>query len=166
MNLVPEKDDDFFSIPAWPGYSVDRLGRVRGKTGMLACDAKGRVRLRNGKRYILSYVGDLMEQAGLLANPDGAPAASPELPPALEDELLALRSERDTLETQVNGLREELSAASETISRGRRLNGHLLALVRKQDEEAARPEKHRAKNPRDAAARNMTDAPNSDETVW
>lgn len=145
--------------------STDSAG-CAGKTGMLACDAKSRVRLRNGKRYTLSYVGDLMEQAGLLANPDGVPAASPELPPALEDELLTLRSERDTLETQVNGLREELSAASETISRGRRLNGHLIALVRKQDEEAARPEKHRAKNPRDAAARNMTDAPNSDETVW
>ncbi len=127
---MSERRDDFFPIPAWPGYSISRLGQVRGKTGVLACDAKGRVRLRNGKRQSSVHVGDLMAQAGLLANPDGAPAAPPELPPALEDELLALRSERDALETQVNGLREELSAASETISRGRRLNRHLIALVR------------------------------------
>lgn len=136
---------DFSPIPDWPGYSVSRLGQVRSKIGVLSCDAKGRVRLRNGQSYTLSYVGDLMAQAGLLANPDGAPAAPPELPPELEDELLSLRSERDALERQIDGLSEKLAAASETISRGRRLNGHLLALVRKQDEEAARPEKHRTK---------------------
>lgn len=157
--------DVFLPIPAWPGYSVSRLGQVRGKTGVLSCDAKGRVRLRNGRRYTLSYVGALMELAGLLTPPDGEPPR-PELPPDREPELLALRSERDALERQIDGLRAELTAASETISRGRRLNGHLLALVRKPDEEAARPEKHRAKPPRGAAALTMTDAPNVDETFW
>ena len=75
---MSERRDDFFPIPAWPGYSISRLGQVRGKTGVLACDAKGRVRLRNGKRQSSVHVGDLMAQAGLLANPDGAPAAPPE----------------------------------------------------------------------------------------
>ncbi len=162
---MSERRDDFFPIPAWPGYSVSRLGQVRGKTGVLACDAKGRVRLRNGKRQSSVHVGDLMAQAGLLANPDSA--APPELPPALEDELLALRSERDTLETQVNGLREELSAASETISRGRRLNRHLIALVRRQQAEVTSPKKHRAKYDRSAfIAPNATDEPNPDEAFW
>ena len=135
--------DDFFPIPAWPGYSVSRLGQVRGKTGVLSCDAKSRVRLRNGQRYTLSYVGALMEQAGLLASPNGAPAATPAERPERENELLALRSERDDLKRQIDGLREELSAASETISRGRRLNGHLLALVRQ----------HQGKPPQETVAR-------------
>lgn len=142
--------DVFLPIPAWPGYSVSRLGQVRGKAGVLSCDAKGRVRLRNGQRQTSLYVGALMEQAGLLAPPHGAPAAPPELPPERENELLALRAERDALEQQVDGLRAELTAASETIARGRRLNGHLLALVRKQEENAATPGKHRAKSPRGA----------------
>lgn len=122
--------DAYLPIPGWPGYSVNRLGQVRSEYGVLSCDSKGRVRLRDkaSKRQSTLHVGALMELAGLLAEVDGSPAPDPEW----ADELIALRRERDALERHVAGLREELDKAAITIARGRRLNGHLLALVRKQ----------------------------------
>lgn len=45
--------------------------------------------------------------------------------------MIALRRDRDTLERHVAGLREELDKASDTIDRGRRLNGLLMARLRK-----------------------------------
>lgn len=125
--------DEFLPIPDWPGYAINRLGQVRGRCGQLSCDTKGRVRVRSkaAKRQAALHVGELMEMAGLLVNPDDAPAAPSDVPPELEEELLSLRHERDTLERQVDGLHSQLAAASETIDRGRKLNGHLLFLVRK-----------------------------------
>lgn len=123
----------YLSIPGWPGYMVNRLGQVRSDHGVLACDCKGRVRLRDkaSKRYNTFPVGALMEMAGLLTESAGSPD------PALEDELIALRRERDTLERHVAGLREEMDKAAETIARGRKLNGHLLALARRQKAQLA-----------------------------
>lgn len=123
--------EDFTPIPAWPGYFVNRLGQVRSSSGTLAVDPKGRVRVRppGGKSARSVYVGELMAAAGFFL--PAAPAVSAEM----EAEAAALRHERDTLERQVDGLRSQLAAASESIERGRRLNGHLLFLVRKRNGE-------------------------------
>lgn len=121
--------EDFTPIPAWPGYFINRLGQVRSNFGTLAVDPKGRVRVRppGGKSARSVYVGELMAAAGFFM--PAAPAVSAEM----EAEAAALRHERDMLERQVDGLRSQLAAASESIERGRRLNGHLLFLVRKRN---------------------------------
>lgn len=131
--------EDFTPIPAWPGYFVNRLGQVRSNFGTLTVDPKGRVRVRppGGKSARSVYVGELMAAAGFFLT--APPAASAEM----EAEVAALRHERDILKRQVNGLRSQLAAASETIDRGRKLNGHLLFLVRK----------HQGKCPQETLAR-------------
>ncbi|WP_165072772.1 hypothetical protein [Desulfovibrio sp. ZJ200] len=133
----------YLPIPGWPGYRVSRRGQVRSEYGVLTCDSKGRVRLRNKatRRQSLFFTGELMGLAGLLADSSGSPAPEP------ADELLALRRERDALERHVAGLREELENASDTIARGRKLNGHLLALVRKRQTDDASPARKRGRKP-------------------
>lgn len=137
------EEDAYLPIPGWPGYSVSRRGQVRSEFGVLACDSKGRVRLRNKatRRQSLFFTGELMELAGLLAHDADGPD------PDLEEELLAARRERDTLERHVAGLCEELAAASRSIDRGRRLNGHLMALLRKQQADDPPPAPKRGRRP-------------------
>ncbi len=124
--------DDFLPIPDWPDYPINRFGQVRGRCGLLSCDTKGRVCIRSkaAKRQDALHVGELMEMTGVLVNPDDAPAAPSDVPTELEEKLLSLSYERDTLERQVNGMHSQLAAASETIDRGRRINAHRLFLVR------------------------------------
>lgn len=121
------KPEEFTPIPDWPDYAVNRLGQVRSRFGTLTVDPKGRVHVRppGGKNARSVYVGELMAAAGFFI--PAAPAVSAEM----EAEVAALRYERDMLEQQVDGLHSQLAAASETIDRGRRLNGHLLFLIRK-----------------------------------
>lgn len=125
------KPEEFTPIPDGPDYAVNRLGQVRSRFGTLTVDPKGRVRVRppGGKSVRSVYVGELMAAAGFFM--PAAPAVSVEM----EAEVAALRHERDMLEQQVDDLRSQLAAASETIDRGRRLNGHLLFLVRKRNGE-------------------------------
>ncbi len=125
------KPEEFTPIPDWPDYAVNRLGQVRSRFGTLTADPKGRVHVRppGGKSARSVYVGELMAAAGFFI--PAAPAVSAEM----EAEVAALRYERDMLEQQVDGLRSQLAAASEAIDRGRRLNGHLLFLVRKRNGE-------------------------------
>ena len=95
--------DDFLPIPDWPNYPINRFGQVRGRCGLLSCDTKGRVCIRSkaAKRQDALHVGELMEMTGVLVNPDDAPAAPSDVPTELEEKLLSLSYERDTLERQV-----------------------------------------------------------------
>lgn len=71
------EEDAYLPIPGWPGYTVSWRGQVRSEFGVLACDSKGRVRLRNKatRRQSLFFTGELMDLAGLLAHDADDPPA-------------------------------------------------------------------------------------------
>lgn len=107
----------FLPLPGCPGYAVNRLGQVKGKSGLLSVDAQGRVNLRDGqsKKYRKLYIGQLMDAAGLLK------AAGVPEPALVEAELSALRQERDTA-------RRELAALSGRVTEAQRVNRHNRSL--------------------------------------
>ncbi len=112
--------DGYTPIPDWPGYYVNRLGQVCSEYGILSCDSKGRVRLRNktANRQGAFYTGELMALAGLLVEPGQDKAEA--LMPDAESEVLALHEERD-------GLLQDLAKAERIIKNGRRLNAILMS---------------------------------------
>ncbi len=114
---------DFARIPEHPDYSVSPQGVVRSERSglILSHDVRGRVRLRVGKRQVFCFVGDLMAMAGMFATPlqEAVPAE------ALED--------------------PEKAETERRLGLARRVNGHLLALIRQLRKEIAALEKTRGK---------------------
>ena len=111
---------DFLRIPEHPDYSVSPQGVVRSERSglVLSHDVRGRVRLRMGKRQVFCFVGDLMAMAGMFVAP--APMEGPADDPAKTE------------------LERRLGLA-------RRVNGHLLALIRQLRAEVAALAKHKGK---------------------
>ena len=139
---MSELPDGYTPIPDWPGYYVNRLGQVCSEYGDLTCDSRGKytLRHRSSKKQKKLHVGAIMELAGLLVSADSGQSQE-------DDEMAALRRECDALRAVEAELRTHLTIAEQTIARGRKLNGHLLHLVRggQQDSE---PDRYRKKTSR------------------
>ena len=112
-------------VEGWPGYYVNRLGQVCSENGDLTCDSSGKytLRHRSSRKQKKLHVGAIMELAGLLVSADSGQQQE-------DEEMAALRRECEALRAVEAELRAHLTIAEQTIARGRKLNGHLLYLVR------------------------------------
>ena len=104
---------DFTPIPDYPEYSISPLGQVRSERSglILSHDARGRVKIRAGKKYPSFFVGELLAMAGCLSSS-----------PALEHAPAPLEAQAPVEDPRTDELERRLGLA-------RRVNAHLLALV-------------------------------------
>ena len=102
---------DFFDIPAYPGYQISPRGEVRSPRGfILSVASRGQVRIKVKGKIRLEYIGDLLAQA------------------------IQLRPHQDAGQT-ADDMPADYSELKERIRLARKLNGHLLALVRRRQPE-------------------------------
>lgn len=127
--------NDFHPLPSWPGYAVSRQGIVRGKVGPLTVDNAGRVSLREagGKRIRKVYIGEVLADAGLLADA-GQPQAA-----LVEAEFAALRAERDAARHELKVLSAGVTEAQRVNQHNRSLNAILWARLHSLEAELAQP---------------------------
>lgn len=126
---------DFHPLPSWPGYTISSRGIVRGKVGPLTVDNAGRVSLREagGKRIRKVYIGEVLADAGLLADA-GQPQAA-----LVEAELAALRLERDAARHELEALSCRVVEAQRVNRHNRSLNAALWARLHSLEAELAQP---------------------------
>ena len=136
---------ELYPVADWPGYSVNRLGQVFSEYGDLTCDSSGKytLRHRSGRKQKKLHVGAIMELAGLLVSADSGQQQE-------DEEMAALRRECEALRAVEAELRAHLAMAEQIIARGRKLNGHLLHLVRGRQQDSE-PDRHREKTSRHTA---------------
>ena len=57
--------ETFYTIPAFPGYGINRRGEVKSPTGViLTVTERGQVRVKKDGKVRLEYIGDLLADAG------------------------------------------------------------------------------------------------------
>lgn len=104
--------ETFYTIPAFPGYGINRRGEVKSPTGViLTVTERGQVRVKKNGKVRLEYIGDLLADAMLARE-------------KYEAELLALRKAVAKAEC-------DLGEKAERLRLARKLNALLLAKVRR-----------------------------------
>ena len=109
--------ETFYTIPAFPGYGINRRGEVKSPTGViLTVTERGQVRVKKDGKVRLEYIGDLLADAG---QADAMLARE-----KYEEELLELRKAVAKAEC-------DLGEKAERLRLARKLNALLLAKVRR-----------------------------------
>ena len=116
---------EFYDIPEFPGYSINWRGEVRSPTGVtLIANDHWQVRLVKDGRRSTRYIGDLL--ASTIEKELSRSCGQDSL---LHAELAQAREAASTAQAARSALAERLRLA-------RKLNGHLLAMIGRENPDA------------------------------